>query len=667
MTPKSIRSDSPIDASRWDAASAQDHAVSLARWVSLGSVGLMVCLWLAVALATWSVRGASLDRATSSANNLSAAFCEQVDHTLSTISAAMDLTAREIRADPTGFRLDRWSEELPALARPTMFVSLFDADGKLISTTIKPGVNGIDMSDLAYVKVHLALKNPEMYISEPIVGRVSGRVMIQVSKRVDDANGHFLGILVFALAPGDLTSLHRSIDLGPRGVIALVGADGLLRARFGNTPEGTAPLLAGPWPVMPDRGAMEGVVRSDAVDGVSRIWSVRRLSDYPLIVAAGLSLEDELAESRSHMILEIGIGVAASALLITLNVLLVREIRHRSQRELELARERTELEQARAELLVEQGKLASVNRELVLSTGRAEAANLAKSQFLAQMSHELRTPLHAVIGFSELISHNVAPTPSAGLIAGYADDIMKSGRHLLELINSILDLSKVESGSASLVEGEVSLAEVIKDSLMTVRGRAHDAGVAVDTSLPEDLVVVRGDTTKLRQIFINLLSNAVKFTPRGGTVTVSGREEQDGGFAVLVADTGIGMSLPELGIAMEPFGQVENSLARSFEGTGLGLPLARRMTEMHGGRLTVRSVKGLGTTVEVYLPPTRILRTSGAQNAQAARVATGQDAPVDAGSEATIGSSPGACATISTKPHAVREIASPSARNDKLS
>ena len=102
---------------------------------------------------------------------------------------------------------------------------------------------------------------------------------------------------------------------------------------------------------------------------------------------------------------------------------------------------------ARAELLIEQGKLASVNRELVLSTERAEAANLAKSQFLAQMSHELRTPLHAVIGFSELISHNVAPMPSAGLIAGYADDIMKSGRHLLELINSILDLSKVESGT----------------------------------------------------------------------------------------------------------------------------------------------------------------------------------------------------------------------------
>jgi len=113
-----------------------------------------------------------------------------------------------------------------------------------------------------------------------------------------------------------------------------------------------------------------------------------------------------------------------------------------------------------------------------------------------------------------------------------------------------------------------------------------------------------------------LLSNAVKFTPRGGALTVSGREEQDGGFAVIVADTGIGMTEAEMGIAMEPFGQVENSLARSFEGTGLGLPLARRMIELHGGRLTLRSVKGVGTTVEVYLPPNRILSQTGARGVQ---------------------------------------------------
>jgi two-component system cell cycle sensor histidine kinase PleC len=492
----------------------------------------------------------------------------------------------------------------------------------LISTTIKPGVNGIDPSDLEYVKVHLALVNPDMYISDPVIGRVSGRVMIQVSRRVDDANGRFLGILVFTLAPDDLTTLHRSVDLGRRGVIALVGADGRLRARFGDTPEGTPSVLGGPWPVMLDPGATDGIVRSDAVDGVTRIYSLRRLPTFPLIVAAGLSLDDELAEARTHTFLEIGIGIAASVLLAALNVLLVREIRHRHQREMELAREHTALETARAELLIEQGKLAAINQELLYSTEQAEAANLAKSQFLAQMSHELRTPLHAVIGFSELICHHVSSLPGSLEIAGYANDIMKSGRHLLSLINSILDLSKVESGTARLAEDDVPLDEVIQDSLTTIRQLAVAANVAVDTSLPAELPVVRGDATKLRQIFINLLSNAVKFTPQGGSLTVLARREQDGGFAVIVADTGIGMTEAEVAVAMEPFGQVENSLARTFEGTGLGLPLARRMTELHGGRLTVGSVKGVGTSVEVYLPANRILWPDGARTPQDAPIAS---------------------------------------------
>jgi len=311
-----------------------------------------------------------------------------------------------------------------------------------------------------------------------------------------------------------------------------------------------------------------------------------------------------------------GIGVAASILLGALNALLVREIRRRTQREVELAREHTALQIARAELQVEQGKLAAVNHELLFSTEQAEAASLAKSQFLAQMSHELRTPLHAVIGFSELISHHVPQGPAAAEISGYADDIMKSGRHLLSLINSILDLSKVESGTVRLAEDDVPLAEIIEDSLTTIRQLAVAANVAVDTSLPEDLPLIHGDATKLRQIFINLMSNAVKFTQQGGSLTVLGRREQDGGVAIVIADTGIGMTETELAIAMEPFGQVENSLARSYEGTGLGLPLARRMTELHDGRLTVRSVKGVGTSVEVYLPASRILWPNGSRNAQ---------------------------------------------------
>ena len=285
----------------------------------------------------------------------------------------------------------------------------------------------------------------------------------------------------------------------------------------------------------------------------------------------------------------------------------MREIRQRNQRELELSRQHIALEGARTELLAEQTKLAAMNRELTLSSQRAEGASIAKSQFLAQMSHELRTPLHAVIGFSELIMHNAGSLNDSGLISGYASDITKSGRHLLDLINSILDLSKVESGTATLSEARVALLTVVEDSVTTVRERARTHGLALTIQLPAATPVIIGDVTRLRQVFINLLSNAVKFTQRGGAVSVMGRSQPDGDYIVSVSDTGIGMTEEEQSVALEPFGQVENSLSRSFEGTGLGLPLARRMIEMHGGRLMLHSVKGVGTTVELVFPRARVV------------------------------------------------------------
>src|ERR1700677_1920023 len=230
MQPEFIPSDDSADSARRDMVSNRHHAVVLARWISLGLFGLIVCVWLAILVSTYSEREATLGRATSSASNLSAAFGEQVFNTLNTISAAMDVIAGEIRADPAGFRLDRWSQALPALARPTMFASFIGVDGKLITTSIKPGVNGTDMGDLGLAKVRRALVTSELYIGEPFVGTASGRAMIQVSRRIDDAGGHEIGNLVFTLAADGLTTLHRSVDLGPQGVIALVGTDGRVRA-----------------------------------------------------------------------------------------------------------------------------------------------------------------------------------------------------------------------------------------------------------------------------------------------------------------------------------------------------------------------------------------------------------------------------------------------------
>jgi PAS domain S-box-containing protein len=245
--------------------------------------------------------------------------------------------------------------------------------------------------------------------------------------------------------------------------------------------------------------------------------------------------------------------------------------------------------------------------ELRQSKAIAEFANHSKSEFLANMSHEIRTPLNAIIGFSEVIMGEVFGPVGTRRYAEYATDIWSSGTHLLQIINDLLDLSKLDAGKLELHETEVSLPRLVETGVRLVRERAVSAGVAIDVELSAELPTVRADERVLKQILINLLSNSVKFTPRGGRISVGGRRTQSGAVELAVADTGIGMSADEIEIALAPFGQVESALTRKHQGTGLGLPLARSLTELHGGRLEVRSTPGAGTMITVSLPPERAL------------------------------------------------------------
>jgi signal transduction histidine kinase len=289
-----------------------------------------------------------------------------------------------------------------------------------------------------------------------------------------------------------------------------------------------------------------------------------------------------------------------------LSLLLVREIWRRTKQEIELSYDRDRLALAQAQIEADRARLAETNRQLLASKQSADAANRAKSQFLAHMSHELRTPRHAIIGFSELIKDQAPTGPGAPPIAGYARDIWTSGRHLLDLINSILDISKVESGTATLAETMFSVEDVARASMVSVRSQAQSRGIAIDLKLPPDPLKVRADRTRLQQVLINLLSNAVKFTPDNGRIVLAAHKSTTGELVLTVTDSGIGMSEADIEVAMAPFGQVDNSLSRSFEGTGLGLPLATRLAELHGGRLELKSTKGQGTTATVTLPADRL-------------------------------------------------------------
>lgn len=233
----------------------------------------------------------------------------------------------------------------------------------------------------------------------------------------------------------------------------------------------------------------------------------------------------------------------------------------------------------------------------------AELASRVKSEFIANMSHELRTPLNTVIGFSKLIAeHDRRPLPDAEIVE-YANLIRDAAGHLLAVINDILDISKIQSGKYTLEMRQIHLDEILLACLASLRVAAADAQVRLDTALARELPLIEADGVKLRQIFTNLLSNAIKFTPPGGHVTVEARPLPDGGLLAIVRDTGIGMTEEELSIAMMPFGQVDGSKSRWREGTGLGLPIAKSLVDLHGGRMTIKSTKNEGTEVHVTFPP----------------------------------------------------------------
>jgi signal transduction histidine kinase len=232
------------------------------------------------------------------------------------------------------------------------------------------------------------------------------------------------------------------------------------------------------------------------------------------------------------------------------------------------------------------------------------AASKAKSEFLANMSHELRTPLNAIIGFSAAFVNGLFGRLGDPRYQEYAQDINDSGNHLLRIINDILDLSKIEAGHMQLNDAHLKIPTVVNSVLPLVRERAAEANVRMTTDLPDDLPLLRADDRAVKQMLINLLSNAVKFTEAGGEITVAARHEH-GAILLSVADTGIGMAPEDIPRALIAFGQVDGSLSRQHQGTGLGLPLVKSLVELHQGACDVDSAPGVGTTVTLSFPKER--------------------------------------------------------------
>ena len=310
----------------------------------------------------------------------------------------------------------------------------------------------------------------------------------------------------------------------------------------------------------------------------------------PRVVVSGLVIAPDT----------LAVAVIASALLIValglVGALIDHHLADRASREAERLRAYvSELERTR-------DALQRTSREL----GEADAANNNKAQFLASMSHELRTPLNAVIGFSELLKLETFGPLGDSRYKEYARDIHASGAHLLSLINDVLDIARLDDGQLHLTEESIDVVALVSEVVRMMTPQAETAGVVLRNDVRGPLPPALADARRLRQVLLNLISNAVKFTPPCGSVTVGGGL-RDTGLFLAVADTGIGIADADIPRAFERFGQVDSTLARKYQGAGLGLPLARDLVELHGGSLALTSKPGVGTTVTISLPTSRLL------------------------------------------------------------
>jgi PAS domain S-box-containing protein len=268
----------------------------------------------------------------------------------------------------------------------------------------------------------------------------------------------------------------------------------------------------------------------------------------------------------------------------------------------ELKIRESELESSQVKLQQQAQHLTELAQQLRNAHSVAETANRAKSRFLAHMSHELRTPLNAILGFADIIRSGTFGTVAPTRYGEYVQYIHESGSHLLEMINDVLDLSKIEAGRYDLKPEPLNARALAEAGSKLVAGMAKDSGVALTIEVENDDIVINADSRATKQIIINLLSNAVKFTPSGGFVSLDIRRQGSVGINIVVTDTGIGMSKDDIAKAVDPYGQIDGTLARQHRGTGLGLPLVKTLAELQGGQLSIDSAPSRGTRVTVFLP-----------------------------------------------------------------
>ncbi|HEY1932017.1 MAG TPA: ATP-binding protein [Acetobacteraceae bacterium] len=616
-------------------------------------------------------------------------------------------------------------DRLHNLPQANAFV-LLDANGKLVNTSRAPPVPTINGADRDFFQYLRAQDDHGLFVSAPLINRVTREPTLFLARRIDGPDSRFLGVVMASIDLQHLAEFYANIGLPAGESVTLLRRDGLVIVRYPDLAHDAGRRIASAAPWYSRVAAGGGIYRSPGyLGGKPALVSAQPLTAYPLVIDVSVPERVALAAWRQQAaLLGLAALIAAAGFIGVFRVLAMQfrlqeaqnaelqattaalraseqrleeksklletTLEHMDQGLMMIASDRTipvsniraaallgfppELlegrprfedvlayqwsqnefvgsdlefqEFVRRALLLEGPRLYERKRPngqvievrttplpdgeavrtftdvtdrhaasaaLAQEKEKAEAANRAKSEFLANMSHELRTPLNAIIGFAELI-RDQARGPLPAEYVQDARDIHASGQHLLELINEVLDLSKIEAGRYDFVEEPLDLRQIVLRCAGMVSLRAREGEVRVQ-GVETAVGVVLGDRRAIRQVLLNVLGNAVKFTPPGGMVSLRTEHLDDGGLALVVADTGIGIEASALQTLCEPFRQADASISRRFGGTGLGLAISRKLLAWHDAALEIDSRPDAGTTVRIVFPRARVVAVEAALHA----------------------------------------------------
>jgi signal transduction histidine kinase len=592
-----------------------DPALRPLRLLFFGTLLLIILVLATNAALILQLRRSELRAQTRELETLSLTLSEQADRAFQSLDLVLASVATYVTdygvADRPAFERDMASHEIERLLQEKITgipqidaVTLINADGDLVNFSRYWPIPKVNVADRDYFKAMKADPKLKTFISAPVRNRGTGTWTIYLARRLVGRDGQFLGLVLGAMRLRYFEDFYRAVSPGSESSIDLVRGDGMLLARYPATEAVGIKLdVAG---IL--KGGVAGTVRGvSPVDGMMRIIAAHALANYPLFILVTKTEDAALANWRHITRMMALAALLCAASIAAAGLVLGRHWRQQTA----LAKAQAEIADAERARLVTDAELRR-SRDVTaafdamrLAKEEAEAANRAKSDFLAKMSQELQRPLSAIMGLSEEV---IAGAMGSLGGRGAAQDIQASGKHLLDVVNDILDLSKATAGKLELTERWIDAQAELLSVCRLIRPRLNDAGLSLATALGPEEIRIHADERMLQRMLLNLLWNACRFTPEGGRVEARVAVERSG-VAFVVRDTGIGIPADQLERVVQPFVQLDAGDGKR-DGTGLGLALVKAMAERHGGSLRLESTLGAGTTATIMLPLTRLARAT---------------------------------------------------------